>query len=127
MRRSFTLMQVVEDHWEELADSAVRQIISDPEMRDMRKIPEFELRSRVHEVLKNMGLWLSGESDVWKRYEQLGHHRHEQGIPLHELVRGLITIKEKMIDFIRSQGAETATQLFAEEQLEHTVNRFFDR
>jgi hypothetical protein len=53
--------------------------------------------------------------------------RFEEGVPLCEAVRGLFLVKDKMIDFVLNQAAaRTYMQLYAEEELEHRVDRFFD-
>jgi hypothetical protein len=46
---------------------------------------------------------------------------------LHEAVRGLFLVKDKMIEFIQEQAfAKTAVQLYAEGEFEHRVDKFFD-
>ena len=80
-------------------------------------------------ILENLGYWLSAgrEPEIEQRYEALGKARFEESIPLHESVRALAIIKDKMIDFVRDQGlARTSVDLYAEEELERRVGRFFD-
>ncbi len=57
----------------------------------------------------------------------MGRARFEEGIPLHESVRGFQIVKEKIIDFIHEQGtAKTSVELYAEEELELRLSGFFD-
>lgn len=124
---SFTLMQVLEDHWEELSASVVRQMRADSQMKHLTALPEGELNRRAKEVMKYFCQWLSGNDGVAQRYEEIGRTRFEQGVPLHEFVRALQMIKQRMITFVREQGADTAVRIFAEEELEYSIDRFFDQ
>jgi hypothetical protein len=53
--------------------------------------------------------------------------RFEEGVPLHEVMRALFFVKNRMVDFIAEQGFNMdALTLYAEEELERRVDRFFD-
>ncbi len=53
--------------------------------------------------------------------------RFEEGVPLHEVMRALFLVKNKMVDFISEQGFNMdALTLYAEEELERRVDHFFD-
>jgi hypothetical protein len=57
----------------------------------------------------------------------LGRVRFEQNVPLHEAVRRIHLLKDKIIGFIHEQGLPmTALDLYGEEELEFKINRFFD-
>ncbi len=120
-------MQLLEDHWDELSSSVARQIRSNAEMKHLNALPEGELNRRAKEIMKYLGQWLNGNNGVTQKYEELGRTRFEQGIPMHEFIRAMQFIKQKMINFIREQGADTAVQIFAEEELEYSIDRFFDQ
>jgi len=124
-----TLIQMIEDHSEQITSRVIRQIRQDPEMIHARTLPEWDLRDRATEVLKNLGRWLSTrqEEELAKRYEWLGRLRFEEAVPLHETVRCIQLLKDKMLDFVREQGiGQTPVELYAEEELEHRVGLFFD-
>ena len=126
---SRTLVQMIEDNCDRITARIIRRQREDPHLTCMKKLPESELRDRIHEVLKNLGLWLAAgqESDVAQRYEGLGRHRFEESIPLHEVVRALHILKGTILDFVREQGmGRNALELYAEEELEHFVGFFFD-
>ena len=50
----------------------------------------------------------------------------KHSIPLHELIRCLQIVKARLIGFSRQELSGTALQIYAEEELEHRVGRFFD-
>lgn len=123
------LIQLIEEHQEQIAVSVIREIRRHPDLIDMCKLSDAELRERGQQILKHLGYWISAghEAEIAQSYELLGKARFEESIPLHEPVRALAIIKNKMLDFVHYQGmARTAVDLYAEEELERRVGRFFD-
>ncbi len=123
------LIRLIEDHQEQIAANVIREIRRRPDLAAMRRLADAELRERSQEILENLGHWLSmgQEDEIAHVYEGVGKSRFEQGIPLHESVRALAIIKEKMIDFVHYQGfARTSLDLYAEEELERRIWKFFD-
>jgi hypothetical protein len=107
----------------------IREIRRHPDLADLCKLSDAELRERSQQILKHLGYWISAghEAEIEPSYELLGKARFEESIPLHEPVRALAIIKNKMMDFVHYQGiARTAVDLYAEEELECRVGRFFD-
>ncbi len=124
-----TPVQIIEDHAELIAGRVLRRIRQDRDLGTMARLPESELKDRALDVLRNLGHWLSVTSsdEMAKRFETLGRSRFGENIPLHEVVRCFCILRENMIDFVREQGVlDSTVQLYAEEELEHCVGRFFD-
>jgi hypothetical protein len=124
-----TLIQMIEDHGEEIAQRVVRRLRQDPQLRHIPHLPESELRSRALEVIKNFGHWLAPREpqELARRFEQLGKRRSEEAIPLCEVVRALQLLKTSILDYVREQGVgNTYLELYAEEELEHAAGKFFD-
>jgi hypothetical protein len=123
------LIRLIETHEEEIADRILDDIRQNAHLAHLRKIPEPELRARGREILKNLGHWLAStnEDDLAHEYEGVGKARFEESIPLHESLRALYTIKYKMLDFVDEQRPDPDfLALYAEEELERRVGRFFD-
>ena len=123
------LIHLIESHEEEITNSILRSIRRHPDLAHLGKLPEVELRERGQEILKNLGNWLAygNEGKLAREYEAIGKARFEESVPLHESVRGLCLIKDKMIDFVDDQGIDQdALSLYAEEQFERRIGRFFD-
>ena len=126
---SRTLIQMIEDHCESITARIVRKLREDPQLPQMGKLPDSELRDRAQEVVQNLGHWLvpGQEGEITRRYELLGRRRHEESIPLHEVVRALHILKDSILDHVHEQGlGRTALEIYAEEALEQRVGRFFD-
>jgi hypothetical protein len=123
------LVHLIEAHQQEITDRLIREIHHHPDLTHLRHISEAELRDRSQTLLENLGYWLAAdnEDELAKTYEGIGKSRLESGVPLHEAVHALCIVKDKMIDFVDEQGIPTdALSLYAEEELEHRVSRFFD-
>ncbi len=123
------LIHLIESHFDEIAARVLADIRRDPDLKHLNRLPDAELREWGHNILKNLGHWLAAGHDreVAAHYEHLGQVRYEQDVPLHESVRALAILKEKMIAFVEDQVmTRSAVELYAEEELEHGVDRFFD-
>lgn len=123
------LIHIIEDHCEQITTRVLRGIRQDPKLERLQSLPESELRERARDILKNLGHWLAAahEDELAARFEKLGHTRCTEGIPLCEMVRGQLLIKRTMLSFVREQGlGQNPVDLYAEEELEHCVGRFFD-
>lgn len=123
------LIHLIETHSDSIIDRVIHQIRNDPEIPQIGRLPEAELRQWGRLFLEKLGEWLAGGKDeeLGRRYEVIGRIRFEEAIPLHESVHALFLLKGKMIQFVQDQAeARTAMQLYAEEELEHRVDRFFD-
>ncbi|MCC6858284.1 MAG: hypothetical protein IT158_06980 [Bryobacterales bacterium] len=125
---SVKLIQAVEDHWEQISAKVLRDIQRHPELEHLKRLPGSELKERAQEVTRNLGHWLMAKEQEWGcKYEGLGRHRFQEHVPLHEVVRAMQIVKDNITDFIREQGfCQTSVELYAEEELEYLVSRFFD-
>ena len=123
------LIENVERHCDQIMTGVIAQIREDREARHLSRLAESELRDWGSAIVRNLGHWLAAGRDhsLARRYEHLGHLRFEESIPLHEAVRGLHILKRKMIDYIREWGlAQSAAEVYAEEELEYLAGGFFD-
>lgn len=128
---STRLIQLIEDHWEGITGGTIRQIRSDPRLLHIRNLPETELREVGRNILKNLGHWLTANRQeqriVEEQYEGMGRVRFAESIPLHECVRSLQIVKQKVVEFMRDhEFAQSSVSIYAEEELEHRLNEFFD-
>ena len=123
------LVQLIEEHWEDIAGRVVREIRRHPDLPVLARRPDAELKEWCQGILTNLGYWLAATrgEELRGRYEGLGRTRFEESVPLHEAVLRFFVLKDKIIDFVHQQGfAMTSIELYAEEELERRVHRFFD-
>jgi hypothetical protein len=123
------LIRLIESHSDEIAGRVVRRILEDPELLQVKLLPEAELRDRCEVVLKNLGGWLAAGKGarLIRQFEQLGKLRFEEHVPLHEAVRAVQVVRNEMIRYLQDHGfPQTTIELYAEEEFEFAVTRFFD-
>lgn len=121
------LIRLIERHQEEIGSRIIHDIYHDPRLTHLAGIREAELRQRAREILQNLGTWLVSEEKIEHEYEKIGQTRYAEAVPLDESILGLCLVKYRMIDFIHEQGLDLdCVELYAEEELERRVARFFD-
>lgn len=124
------LIHMIESHAEQITGDVINRLREDPELPNLKKLPEAELRSWATHILKHLGDWLSesGEKQIASCYEGLGKLRFEEHVPMHESVRNTQRLKNTIVAYIRNQGGrQTTVDLYAEEELEHLLGCFFDK
>lgn len=126
---SAKLVHQIEDHWEAVAVRFLRLVRNCSRVPHLNRLPESEAIEVCRRLLRNLGQWLdsSVEDSVRDQYEEIGRQRCRDHMPLSEAIRGVQLLKEAAIGYIRDQGVlNEAVDLYAEEELEHELSRFFD-
>lgn len=126
---STRLVQLIENNWSVLAARTWQTVKKHPDTPTLAKQSEADLRDWCQAILENLGetLALPKDAEFQRRFQLAGRLRFQENIPLHEAVLRLQILKEKIIGFVHEQGFPmTALQLYAEEELEQRVGRFFD-
>ena len=122
-------VHLIETHGDEIIKRVIEEIRRLPEMMQIRALLEPELREWREDLIENLGHWLrtSNELDLAHRYEQRGRQRFEENIPLHECVRALCLVREKMVEYVEEHiASKDAMELYAEDELDRRLGRFFD-
>ena len=126
---STKLVQLIEENWEEIARRVIRDVRKHPDLENLAKKPDLDLREWCRAILEQVGVLITARKDqeVQRRFELLGKLRFEENIPLHEAVLRVHILKDEILNFIHEQGFPmTAMQLYAEEELEQRMGRFLD-
>ncbi len=126
---SATLVHRIEDHWEQVSARFFRLLRNSRELPHIARMPESEMVEACRRVLRNLGNWLvcGSESDIAWHFERIGAERHRNGIPLSEAIRVVQLMKDATINFLQDEGPlENSVELYAEEELENQLGRFFD-
>jgi hypothetical protein len=124
------LVQLIQTHSEELADSLLQKVRHSPVLSDYSKVPPHELKQRIHEVYRNLEDWLlmKTKQDITRRYTEIGARRAVQGIPLCQLIWAILLVKEHLWEFLnREARTDQAVELHGELYLLQLVEQFFDR
>ena len=126
---SAKLVHRIEDHWAAISSRLLRSLRQNQKLPHISGIPESEVTETCRKLLHNLGHWLasSSEEELSRLYERVGRERHAAGIPLSEAVRTVQLMKDATLDYIRDEFlVQTSIDVYAEEELEHDLGRFFD-
>jgi len=126
---SSRLIQLIEENWEEIARRLCAAVRKHPDMPNLARKTDGEMRDWCRTMLEDLDYLLSASKhdEVKRRFEVLGRMRHAENIPLHEAVLRFQILKDKIIGFVHEQGFPmSAMHLYAEEELELRIGRFFD-
>ncbi len=126
---SARLVHQIEDHWEAVAVRFLRLVRNCSRVPHLNRLPESEAIEICRRLMRNLGQWVdsSAEDVVRDQYEQIGRKRCREGMPISEAIRAVQLLKDAAIGYIRDQGLTTeGVDLYAEEELQHELSRFFD-
>jgi hypothetical protein len=127
---SVRLVQMIEDHANELTKELVASLQSHPRTPHYHHLTYEELHYRTYSVYRNLGHWLSYKSEepIEANYTDLARRRFAEGIPLEEVVFALISTKNHLDNYVRSVGLmDSAVELHQERELTRLVGSFFDK
>ncbi len=130
MMHAYRLVRLIETHSEGLAQALLQKIQSCPKLADYRKVPAEELTRRVAEVYCHLGEWLLGrtESDIEKRYLEIGALRAKEGVPVSQLMWTIALVKANLWDYLKKESViEKPAEVFGELEILELLDQFFDR
>lgn len=124
------LIRLIERNAEELTQGTVRKLQSSLLTKSYHNLPQHELYNRAYEVYHNLGRWLwekSGDA-VQSWYNGLGDERCEEAVPLTEVLWALVLTKERLLEYVASSVfADSAVELYQQQEFHMLVGHFFDR
>ena len=126
---SAKLIDLIEGHWDSITSRVLAEIRQDARVAHIASLPTSDLQDRARDIVQRLGHWLSEtqSEELARQFQRVGRMRREEDIPLEETVLCYQIIKNRMLEFVRDQGlASTPVAIYAEEELEHSVDRFFD-
>jgi hypothetical protein len=124
------LVQLIEQHSDELTDGLLQKFQTSARTTDLRKVPSQELRNRSYEILRNLSDWLLSKSDaeVERRYREIGALRANQNVSLAHVCWGIFLSKENVWNFLQREGfLRGPLEIFGELELLRLLDQFFDR
>lgn len=123
------MVHLIEDHADRLAKGLIRKLNRSQSCNELLdRVPSFELKDRAYEIYHNLSDWVltTKNVEIEERYIGLGVRRARQGVPFSQFLYAIHTTKEHLWEFLRQEGLEPK-ELFAEMDLLHSMERFFDR
>jgi hypothetical protein len=128
MLLAYRLVKLIETHSDGLARSLHKRYREDPRCLGYANVPETELTQRVYEVYRHLGDWLLAktETEVEKRYLEIGAKRAEQGVPASQVIWMIWLVRENLWNYLEKQAElERPAEVFAEIELQEMLDQFF--
>ena len=124
------LVRLIEQHSEELTDGLLMKFLSSARTKELHKVAAQELRTRSYEIIRNLSEWLLSKSDtdVERRYHEIGALRASQNVSLADVCWGLVLTKEHIWDLLQREGfLRGPLEIYGEMELLRLLDQFFDR
>jgi len=126
---SLRMVQLIEEHSDELADGIVTKLHHSSRTVSLRRIPAAELHSRIQETLHHLHSWLLTNEGhhVQERYRELGRHHAAREVSLHDLCWAIVLIKDHLWHFVEQRVFHTSpVEIHSELELMRVLDLFFD-
>lgn len=123
------LLQRIEANWEKIAQAVITARNNDPHLQHYRDLSDPEIRERVQDLTSNLALWLTTKDHdkMAQHFEKLGRTRYVEGLPLHEVIQKLNTIKRAIRTYASEQNfALSAVEIYEELELLRSMAAYFD-
>jgi hypothetical protein len=100
------LVKLIENHTEQLSRELSEQVWNSPRCSDLHKVPATELQPRTREIYRNLCDWLQdkAETEVERRYTELGARRAQQGVAYSHVFWAITATKQHVYGFIQREG-----------------------
>jgi len=125
------LISLIENCADELTREVVGHLRKHPLTPHYKGVPERDLYERARRVFSNLEEWLSRKTerdDVGRYYAALGAQRHEECIPLYEVLHALNICRRVLWQNAIEHGLlDTVYDFVQALELQHQVLLFFDR
>ena len=123
------LVRLIENHIEQLSRDLSEKVWNSPQCSDLSKVPASELQARTREIYRNLSDWLldTAETQVERRYTELGEARAQQGVAYSHFVWAIISTNDHVRAFVQREGLiDSAMELHGALELQMLVGHFFD-
>jgi hypothetical protein len=126
------LVELIERHADELTKDWLHDVHKNSGMPTCRNCETEKLFDQTFSVFDQLSKWISRDertkADISRTYLALGRQRRAEGIPLSEVLQGLILAKRRLWLKVLSDGIlDTALGLHQALELNNRVVLFFDR
>jgi hypothetical protein len=130
MMLAYRLVRLIETHSDQLATDLVEKLRTDPKTCHYGEEPTQEFKEKVSEIYRHLGEWLLGrtESDIERRYVDIGERRSRQGVALSQLICAINLVKTHLLEFLKAENLmQKPAEVLGGIEILQLLEQFFDR
>lgn len=127
---SSRLISLIESDAVELTRRTVETLQTNSHTPSYRQLSYDDLYAKAFDVYHQFGRWVLENTDsaIQTRYRDLGEQRFHEHIPLDELLWALVVTKSHLRRHLSAWAlADSAVELYRQQELDRLVGHFFDR
>jgi ADP-ribose pyrophosphatase YjhB (NUDIX family) len=128
---SDSLLALVRDRAEEVAESWLSEVLHNPTTPSYRRVDAVRIRSRVVEALSHFTRWFAGDAadpELRGFYQEVGAEHRRQGFDLRELISSLTLLRKHIWTFARRSGVwNRPLEVYRVLELDRRMVVFFDK
>jgi hypothetical protein len=100
------LVDLIEIHADHITSDVTKDLITNSRTRGFRAVRAEDLEQRIFQILNHLGNWVGDprSDSVQAEFADWGRRRFDQGIPLSELIYGIIVLKQHLRRYISDNG-----------------------
>ena len=137
---SARMVELVQNHAPQLTSAVLSELTTNERTPSFHTMPLRDLEARVFRIYNHLGDWISAANErvAQEEFEYWGRQRLSQGVPLSEVIYGVILLKRQLSRYIRDNGllesslprvdgdALLPVHLHSLQELNRMVGEFFD-
>jgi len=123
-------VQLIEENHESLTEIFMNDLLKHPETTAYRRAYHDEIYNASKMMYKDLSQWISREfskQKIEERYIRMGRERFDMGIPIQQVMKGLILQRRHIWLFVMNRMYDDMTDYMEALELNNRVTLYFDR
>jgi len=123
-------IQLIEENYQQLTEIFMNDLLKHPETTAYRSADRDEIYQSSVLMYKDLSQWISRsfpKEKIEERYVKLGKDRFDMGIPLQQVMKGLILQRRHIWLFVMNRMYDDKTDYMEALELNNRVTLYFDR
>jgi hypothetical protein len=123
-------VQLIEENYQQLTEIFMNDLLKHPETTAYRVADRDAIYQSSVIMYKDLSQWISrtfSKEKIEERYVKLGRERFEMGIPLQQVMKGLILQRRHIWLFVMNRMYDDKTDYMEALELNNRVTLYFDR
>jgi hypothetical protein len=123
-------IRLIEKNYDRLTELFMNDLLRHPETDAYRTVDREKIYQSSEMIYKDLSQWISREfskKKIEERYAKFGRERYEMGIPIYQVIKGLILQRRHIWLFVMDKMYDEKTDYMEALELNNRVTLYFDR